>query len=110
LLQERTIQRKRRKPAMEPSTMPAMAPPERVLALSGSLGVVGGAVLVPVIIVTVLPSSGLVWVWRGCRVRVGGRVSRRVCADRGLAGTGAMVRLVVLCGLGGQASRRVGSL
>jgi hypothetical protein len=71
------IQSKRRKPAMEPITMPAMAPPERVLASSGSLLSFGWAVLVPVMMVTVLP-SGLVWDCRGWRVRVGWRAVARV--------------------------------
>jgi hypothetical protein len=36
LLHERKIQKSRRRPAMEPMTMPAMAPPVRVLASVGS--------------------------------------------------------------------------
>lgn len=69
---------------MEPITMPAMAPPDRVLASLGLLLSFGWAVLVPVMMVMVLP-SGLVWDWRGWRVRVGwrvvARVWRRVWAD-----------------------------
>jgi hypothetical protein len=106
------IQTRRRKPAMEPMTMPAMAPPERVFASSGEEGSWLLLGVVPVIRVMVASLGLVVWrlVRRGrLRVRVGwGRVEAavlrrwRVRAERvwrlARGGRGAMV---VVCGGGG---------
>lgn len=69
LVHDLIIQMRRSKPTIEPITIPAIAPPVRVVVSSGS-AVTGGSSLVPVIIVTV---GGLLS-WRGERrflVRVG---------------------------------------
>jgi hypothetical protein len=87
-----------RNPAMEPITMPAIAPPERSLASSGSLllessVVVVGVVVPPVTTVTVAPGVVVVWRWkRRCgSVRVGCRFAAAAVSRSLRDGKGAMI-------------------
>ena len=63
------IQQRRRKPAMDPMTMPAMAPPERVdvAVVESELAVVARVTVVVAAVMVVVAA------WRRPRAGVGGR-------------------------------------